>query len=328
MISKKILKYIILVSLSILAGIFIGRFFPGNKNKVSDKKQDSFQIRAQGYTYINPLLDCDNYNHSAIRSLNKAKNELKVYIDSIFDGKNVLDISVYLRILNDGPWIGINENANYTPASLLKVPMMIACYKKAESEPDFLKKKIQYTHFNSTYVQTILDTNMLKVGEYYTIEKLIEKMVIFSDNASLELIADKIGDDFFFQVMDDNGVDIKNLATQNDYISVRQYSSFFRMLYNSTYLTKQYSERCLEILSKSHYPMGIPRFLPKDVLVSHKFGEVGTVDSYVKQLHDCGIVYRKNSPYLICIMTKGHDFNYLSERMADISKIIYKNLNE
>ncbi|MBK7807570.1 MAG: hypothetical protein IPJ51_14945 [Saprospiraceae bacterium] len=115
MISKKILKYIILVSLSILAGIFIGRFFPGNKNKVSDKKQDSFQIRAQGYTYINPLLDCDNYNHSAIRSLNKAKNELKVYIDSIFDGKNVLDISVYLRILNDGPWIGINENANYTP---------------------------------------------------------------------------------------------------------------------------------------------------------------------------------------------------------------------
>jgi beta-lactamase class A len=328
MIINKVLKNIILVSLSILTGIFIGRFFSDNMKNKAGKKQDSFQIRAQGYKFINPLLDCDTYNASAIRSLIQTKNELTDYVDSIFDGKKVVDVSIYLRILNDGPWIGINENANYTPASLLKVPMMVACYKKAETEPDFLKQKVKYTHFNSTYVQTILDTNMLKVGEYYTIEALIEKMVIFSDNASLEIIADKIGDEFFFQVMEDNGVDIRNLATQNDYISVRQYSSFFRMLYNSTYLTKQYSEKCLNILSKSHYPMGIPRFLPKDVLVSHKFGEVGTVDSYVKQLHDCGIVYKKGSPYLLCIMTKGYDFDYLSERMADISKIIYENLNE
>ena len=42
-------------------------------------------------------------------------------------------ISFYYRDLNHGAWIGINENEKYTPSSLLKVTIMIAYFKEAES---------------------------------------------------------------------------------------------------------------------------------------------------------------------------------------------------
>jgi hypothetical protein len=43
----------------------------------------------------------------------------------------------------------------------------------------------------------------------------------------------------------------------------------------------------------------------------------------VQQLHDCGIIYRANNPYVICIMTKGLDQSVLAQVIADISKIVY-----
>jgi len=51
------------------------------------------------------------------------------------------DGSVYFRDLNNGMWFGINEGVFYRPASMLKVPVMIAYFKLAESTPAILAKK-------------------------------------------------------------------------------------------------------------------------------------------------------------------------------------------
>jgi hypothetical protein len=42
-----------------------------------------------------------------------------------------------------------------------------------------------------------------------------------------------------------------------------------------------------------------------------------------KQLHDCGIVYFPNHPYIVCLMTRGYDWNVLEKTLKDISKIIF-----
>jgi beta-lactamase class A len=322
----KIFLLLVTIIVSVTAGILLGVFCFDNDNKIVNNSIsiESKQIRSKGYEFINPLIDCDNYKPSDKRSLSLIKSKINTFLESQ-DKSKLITSSVYLRILNDGPWMGINENAFYTPASLLKVPMMVACYKKAETEPQFLKRKVKYEKFNSSFVQTVMDSNELVVGSNYPVEKLIEKMIVFSDNASLELIANEIGDEFFFSVMRDFDCDIKSRKTSEDYITVREYSSFLRILYNGTYLTPEYSDLCLRIMSQSHYPLGIPRYLPENTKVAHKFGEVGTTESFQKQLHDCGIVYADNNPYLLCLMTKGYDFDYLCSVLADVSKIVYEN---
>ncbi len=61
--------------------------------------------------------------------------------------------------------------------------------------------------------------------------------------------------------------------------------------------------------------------------VSHKFGEAGT-GNVERQLHDCGIVYFPDHPYLACIMTRGKDTDELKKSIVDISRFIYEKIDE
>ena len=71
--------------------------------------------------------------------------------------------------------------------------------------------------------------------------------------------------------------------------------------------------------------------LPKDVTIAHKFGEHvsgsnGVISSV--ELHDCGIVYAPKKPYLLCVMTRGSDFDKLSGIIKSISNMVYEGVTE
>ena len=53
-----------------------------------------------------------------------------------------IHMGVYVRNLNNGPWFGINENEAYSPASLMKVPVLMTYLRWAEIEPNLLNKKL------------------------------------------------------------------------------------------------------------------------------------------------------------------------------------------
>jgi beta-lactamase class A len=201
---------------------------------------------------------------------------------------------------------------------------MIAVLKMADKDKSVLEKKFQYKEvLDKNYVPNIKDKNKIKLGSSYTVIELIEYMIEHSDNEAKELLVALIGEQYIVKVMKEIGVDILNDDLSKDFITVKEYSSFFRMLYNATYL----SEKALEILSKSDYDSGIPSGVPKNILVANKFGERGFLESDQKQLHDCGIVYYNGNPYLLCVMTKGKDFNQLSNIIAGISQIAFQNIN-
>ncbi len=282
------------------------------------------EMRAGGYQFINPLLECDNFRPSEITSLANMESQIRDYISNAQEGQKASFVSVYFRDLNFGPWLGINEKENFSPASLLKVPIMIAALKIAENDPAFLQKKILYSkHLDNQVVPNITDPNLLKIGNTYTIENLIERMIEFSDNEAKEILLANIDGNFIMKVMADIGINTTGNMSQ-DFISVKDYSGFFRLLYNATYLNRNMSEKALAILSKTSFNEGLVAGLPAGTVISHKFGERAFADNNVKQLHECGIIYRNNSPYLLCIMTRGTDFSQQATILADISAIVYK----
>ncbi|HEX8923420.1 MAG TPA: serine hydrolase, partial [Patescibacteria group bacterium] len=122
------------------------------------------------------------------------------------------------------------------------------------------------------------------------------------------------------------GIDISAAAADpnGDIISVKSYASFFRILFNSSYLDNDMSEKALEILSTSRFKDGLIAGVPNGVAIAHKFGERQYLATGQKQLHDCGIVYPASSrPYLICVMTRGQDFSHMENSIKDISAAIY-----
>jgi hypothetical protein len=64
--------------------------------------------------------------------------------------------------------------------------------------------------------------------------------------------------------------------------------------------------------------------VPSGTVVAHKFGERVLPSKNVKQLHDCGIVYYPQFPYVLCVMTRGNDFVTLQQAIKGVSDIVYR----
>ena len=211
---------------------------------------------------------------------------------------------------------------------------MIAYYKKAEDDPTILDKKITY---DQSTLDTFGDTNSgeyfppkvrIELNKSYTVEDLIEKMIIYSDNNAKNLLLLNLGsDDEYYKVYTDLGFATPpELSGGGDVLSVHEYASFYRVLYNASYLNQRYSEKALELLSKTDFTQGLTLPIPNNITVSHKFGEYTNGD--IRQLHDCGIIYYPQNPYILCILTRGTDFKNLEDVINTISKEVYNNVNK
>lgn len=86
-------------------------------------------------------------------------------------------------------------------------------------------------------------------------------------------------------------------------------------------MNQQYSSKALDMLSRSLFQSWLVTGVPQSTIVSHKFGERNIWDG--KQLHDCGIVYYPSNPYILCVMTRGYDYDTLAYIIQNISKSIY-----
>jgi beta-lactamase class A len=88
------------------------------------------------------------------------------------------------------------------------------------------------------------------------------------------------------------------------------------------------SEKALKLLTQTKYKDALYAGVPQHIEVAHKFGERQFLPSQEKQLHDCGIVYHPQNPYLLCIMSRGQDFKKLSNIIKNISKATYDHLTQ
>jgi len=318
-------KFLIYLSLSTL--IFISGFLA---NQFLFSKEDSLQkaifIRSsQKNQLTNPLLDCEFFNPSLNLKTNLIKKDVEKLIENYSD--IVSDVSVYYRDLNNGPWFGINERDKFAPASLLKVPVMIAYLKLAEENPLVLSQKIKYSGGYDLY-KNLPEKETLTQSADYTVDDLIYRMIALSDNLAFELLLNNIPEANIQKVHEELAIIYPDVKTPEDYISVKSYSSLFRVLYNSTYLSQTMSEKALQYLQKSNFHIGIQASLPKNISTALKYGFCDIDQNYLSQVHECGIIYHPKNPYLLCIMTKGNNLDVLVEIIKNISGVIFEEINE
>jgi beta-lactamase class A len=261
------------------------------------------------------------------------KTKINNLIETLKTSGKVDDLSLYFRRLNNGEWVNINETAKFSPASLMKVPIMIAYFKLSESDPSILDKKLTYDKGDDANLpEYTKPSKSIQKGQSYTVNELIEYMVVYSDNNALNLLVQNADPNSLQEVYTDLGIKIPNPTLEGaDCFTVKDYALFIRILFNATYLNKDLSEKALEIMSRSDFKGGIVAGVPSDVPVAHKFGERIFLDptgilfkSY--ELHDCGIVYYSQSPYLLCIMTKGSkgkNYSDLEDSIKQISQLVY-----
>jgi len=330
-------KFIIITAIILFLGIILAWQYKQEKTVTSsiDQEEESFkEVRQSGYKFINPLLECE-LKSNEMGSVAELRNKASLAVTEVLNYDNkIKNISVYFRDLNNGPWFGINEKEKFSPSSLLKVPLLIAYLKQAEVGPElllekYLKEKEVDLGDNFAY-QYFKPSQKLEIGKSYTIDELLYRMIAYSDNEAALILFSLIKPEIQTTIYNDLGIKMPE-ANKEDFMTVKDYASFFRILFNASYLNRDFSEKALTLLSKSEFDKGIVAGTRGNVVVAHKFGErVYQTEEKVelKQLHDCGIVYYPQHPYLLCIMSRGDDFDKLANIIKDISYLIFDYINQ
>lgn len=321
---------IFIIGVIFLLGAFIGTRFEIARYS---SYLDGFKTIRQTddpYRLVAPLVGIDSPSALTIGHFADLDKQIQSYAEGHRD--DIGSFGLYYRDLDSSQWFGINEGDKYIPASLLKIALAFVVLKQEDADPRFAAMKKVYTPKIAAINSSVpfLEPSELVVGRAYRTQDLLEKMLIDSDNGAKDLLYSAVDKKYFLEIFRLLGVAEPRDPLAYE-LSPKDYALFFRMLYGGTYLSSDDSERLLEILTRTQFNDGVVAGVPSNITVAHKFGTFTLTDkSGAKagiELHDCGVVYHPVSPYILCIMTKGKEPQQLAHFIADISAIVYKNVD-
>ncbi len=321
------MKKIIVLCLVFGVGV-LGGYFWGARSVLS-----SGPVRQGGYEFTDPLLVCSVDTKTTEDT--KLEKTLAVQIQKEIGAGDITAASIYYRNFQKGNWGTVNSGETFFPASLGKVPLMMAYYSAAETKGEaVLNQKVFYTGAREANAQQeISPKNPIVAGHSYSVGDLIGAMITDSDNNATELLFGNIDQNFLLDAFSD--LHVPYLApnqSPRDFMKVQDYAFFFRVLYNGTYLSHPDSEKALKLLSGTSFNGGLVAGVPAGTPVAHKFGLVSVAPDGTnvtsRELHDCGIVYPHGaSPYLLCIMTKSKgSLGQAEQAIAALSKTVWNSV--
>jgi hypothetical protein len=245
---RSLLTLLALFFLGSLAGYFLNQYLHPQK-QFAEVRQNASDLH-----FTNPLLF---YTSSPDSEYDSLKADLSNYIGDAKSRGDATDISVYFRDMNSGGWTGINYNDTYEPASMLKVTTMIAYLNGSTENPSILDKQLYYTQ---TPNQETYYTQKKIPSGYYSVRTLIHWMIAYSDNDAVTAL-ETDDQDRTARVFTELQLSLPDGKT-TDFMSARNYSRLFRVLYDSTYLPPTLSEEALSELSQTTFTQGLVSGVP------------------------------------------------------------------
>lgn len=286
------------------------------------------------YRLVNTSVACNGPPTLDKRVYDPLRDELIATLNARVASGAIGAYAVYFRDLVNGPTFGIDEYTKFVPASLLKLPLVLAFLAEEEDRPGMLQQLIAYDAGDDQavpMVQNVRSGVSLEHGREYSVATLLENVLRYSDNFSYLALrryqrSTPGGDARLLHTYRELGIVSPNDPLDQT-VTVRGYASLFRLLYNVSYLDAELSELALRWLADSSFKDGLVAGVPRGTVVAHKFGEraLDGADASVgsRQFHDCGIVYYPRNPYLLCVMTRGDEFAPLIETVRMVSSRVY-----
>lgn len=244
--SKQHGKRALWIVVGIVVGISIGYVLPSGNSEVPPQQKDNVLAKGE---LTNPAI---NYEYGQSIMDNQEVNlekPLQEFIQQKQYNNQANHVSIYYRNLNNGNRFGINEKEMFSPASLMKLPLLLVYLKKIETDPNVRNQKIVYVKdpIESEYTQNIKPKEALIDNQTYTIKELLEYMIKYSDNKASLLLEKNIQLEDYKRSFTDNNMLFPDLIDGrfDNNLKVMDYARFFRVLFNASYINKELSNYAL-----------------------------------------------------------------------------------
>lgn len=221
-------------------------------------------------------------------------------------------MGVAILDLTDGRTLLLNPDTVFTQASSIKVTVLAELYRQQQQSeqglPDKAKLSDLYTMSTSDLVADSAIMRGLTPGvTRVTNRDLATFMVAVSDNSATNVLINRVGMASVNAMLNSLGLahtrlqrqmmDVKAaLAGRENLSTPRDMMTLFADLYHGKLLNKALTDDYLKVLG-TRKESDIPRFIPEDVVIANKPGELAGVRN------DVGIVFVPNRPFVIVVMT-------------------------
>ncbi len=325
---------------TLVAGVFALGIFLGSAlsmfSPLSGGKSETVSGRAEGtFKFIKASIESKAPDGTSLnKELKPFKYKINTLIETALKNHDAATVSVSFRDLNTGNRFSIGGNEKFLSESQWKLPLMIAYFKWAESNPLVLRKTITYTGRESTIDRdSPFPGKEIDPENSYTVNDLIYRMIVNNDAAAYTLLQKNLPSTRFEKILKDLDVEY-DPNKKEDSLSLNSFAAFYRVLFNASYLSEEMSEKALRYLSQSSFRDGMASGIPQNISIACKHGgrlvTVTTDDKEQKfyQIYEFGIVYHPNRPFLLGIMVRGNNVDAIIKIIRDITHLTYNEIDQ
>lgn len=239
--------------------------------------------------------------------------------------KRSADCAFVIRDLKDGQEWTYRESEVIKSASLIKLFIMAEAMYRIRNGALSLSSKIHVTESD------IVDFSVLKFlkPRTYTLEELLNLMIVYSDNTATNVLIDYLGIDYINQriralgfeksVLQRKMMDFESAKEgRENFTTPVEMSEFMQRLYDGTLLGEGYDSIMLDIMKGQADETTMRDHLPDEIPIARKSGELDCLD------HDVAIVFGEKGDYMYCFFGWNAESNNEARQLLGVtSKIVY-----
>lgn len=212
-------RYISIAIFLVLLGVTnVGTYFLMSR--------DENMVTTSNFSLLNPARSFINQKDLIINF-----QPLRDYLNEKYETDQ--NVSIYFEYLPTGANIALQKDAEFYPASLLKVPVAMAVAKKIEmgdwkwTNELVLMSTDKNDEFGTLYKKPTDST--------HTIEELVQRSLTDSDNTAHFMLVRNLDIEEMKDVYDHMG--LRGFLETEGTLSAKRYSVIFRTLHSASYLT-------------------------------------------------------------------------------------------
>lgn len=257
--------------------------------------------------------------------LEDARQEIEDYAED-----NEGTAGVYVQDLKGGWGYGVNPDETFFGASVMKIPLMVAVFRKID-EGEF--------SLNDSFATESGDwaggagwLQWEETGTSHTVEDYLWMMMTQSDNVATNALLRLVGgpayvnevagsldapDTFLYQKVTSERAAVPALDNRT---TARDMASILGKVYTGEAASPESSQKIVEIMHQNDLQSSIKDGLPEDVEAAKKGGWL------YKVYDEAGIVWHEDRPYVVAIFSKhgSEDVEVGKALLKGISKAVYK----
>lgn len=263
---------------------------------------------------ISPLVP-GTFNNVAKTPLEKEVNRVMYQTEGRF--------AIFIKNYNTEEIYHINEQEKFDSGSLYKLWLMASSYQKIKDgklqESDQLSGDIE--KLNSDFEIEPEGAELKKGKIKMTVIQALNQMITISHNYAALLLTEKIGVESISKFLTDYKF-LNSSIGGTPKTTASDIADFYQKLYLGEIIDKEYSQKMIELLKKQQLNNGLPKYLPSEVEIGHKTGEIGWFK------HDAGIVYSPKGNYIIVVLSETNSPTNAQEKIAFLSKVVFDYFNQ